>query len=83
MDEISSLPNILGIIGVLIILLAYFFLQIEKWSPKSLPYLVTNLLGALLITFSLLFNWNLPAFIMEVLWALITIVVIIQSLLKK
>lgn len=82
-DEINSLPNIMGIIGVLIILLAYFLLQIEKWLPKSLPYLTTNLIGALLIAFSLLSNWNLPAFVMEVLWALISVVGIAKSLLKK
>lgn len=82
-DEINSWPNILGIIGVLIILLAYFLLQIKKWLAESLLYLSTNLIGSLLIAFSLLSNWNLPAFILELLWALISAIAITKCLLKN
>ncbi len=81
-DEIKSLPNIMGLIGVMIILLAYFLLQIEKWSSSSLPYSIFNFIGALLIACSLFFNWNLPAFVMEVLWALISLGGIVRAWLK-
>jgi len=78
----ENISNVIGIVGVLVILLAYLFLQIEKWHPQSLPYLVTNVIGAGLIVFSLLFDWNLPAFVMEVLWIIISIAGIIRLLSK-
>lgn len=83
MGGMKSLPDILGLFGVLIILLAYFFSQIEKWKSNSLPYLFANLVGSLLIAYSLMFTWNLAAFTMEVLWALISIIGILKNFFRR
>ena len=63
----------IGTSGVLMILLAYFLLQTERIASTALSYSVLNLLGALFITLSLLFDFNLSAFVMEVCWIAISI----------
>jgi hypothetical protein len=65
--------EIVGNIGVLLFLASYFLLQKEKVTHSSLSYLGMNLLGAILLVYSLLFHWNLPAFLLEASWALISI----------
>ena len=63
----------IGTSGVLMILLAYFLLQTERLASAALSYSVLNLLGGLFITVSLLFDFNLSAFVMEVCWVAISI----------
>ncbi len=72
------LADIIGNIGVVCFLLAYFLLQKGKILHTQLSYLLLNLAGALLLIFSLLINWNLSAFLLEVAWALISIYGIIK-----
>ena len=80
---IDTWEDIAGIIGVVIIIASYFLLQIEKVESNSVFYLTANLIGAILIIISLLCNWNLSSFIIEVLWALISIYGLIKNLLNK
>ncbi len=64
--------NIIGIGGMCCFLLAYFFLQKGRMQPQSYDYLFMNLAGAVLIIISLLWDWNLSAFLLEVAWFFIT-----------
>lgn len=57
-----------GIAGVVCILLAYLLLQLGKLQGLDLRYSLLNLAGALLIILSLLFDFNLSAFLMEAAW---------------
>jgi hypothetical protein len=68
-----GLHDFVGNIGVLLVLLAYLLLQVEKLSLNSLMYSLLNLVGSLLIMVSLFFNFNLSSFIIEVAWLLISI----------
>ena len=70
MMEIS---DIIGTIGVICFLAAYFLLQKGMLIHTGVAYLGLNLAGALLVMFSLLVHWNLPAFLLEAAWALISI----------
>jgi len=70
---IAAIYNTTGIIGDILIIGAYFLLQIGKVSAKGLLYLSLNLFGALFVVFSLIFAWNLAAFIVETTWVLISI----------
>lgn len=65
--------DLLGNIGVVLILATYLLLQLEKLSATSLLYSATNGLGALLILVSLIYEFNLSAFIIEAFWLLISI----------
>lgn len=65
--------NTIGLLGTALLLIAYFLLQSGRVQSKALSFSLMNLLGALMILFSLLFSWNLPAAVIEVAWALISL----------
>ncbi len=69
-----SIYDVLGNIGVFLIILTYFLLQIRKLSSESLFYSALNALGASLIIVSLLFDFNLSAFIVESFWVIISLI---------
>jgi hypothetical protein len=77
------IENIVGIIGVFFCLLAYFLLQCGKISADSLRFSVCNLLGAIMILFSLAYDWNWSAALIEAAWALISLFGIVRVLLKR
>jgi hypothetical protein len=68
-----SLPDALGVIGVLLILIAYAGAQLDKLEPRRAPALLMNLVGACLILGSLAFKFNLSAVLMEGAWALVAL----------
>lgn len=75
--------NIVGGMGIVCFLTAYFLLQKGVWLPAGLPYLGTNLAGAVLVMLSLLVDWNLPAFLLEAAWALITLYGMVKYFHKR
>jgi hypothetical protein len=77
-----GLLDFVGNIGVLMLMTAYLLLQLNKLS-NGLVYSVINALGAALIVASLLNNFNLSAFIIEVFWILISFVGIFRHLRSK
>lgn len=69
-----SLLDGLGIVGVLLILIAYAGVQAERLDARGLPALGMNLAGSLLILASLVFGtFNLSAALVEGAWALIAL----------
>ncbi len=75
--------DFIGNIGVFMILLAYFLLQIDKIDNKSIKFSAMNLFGALFICISLYFDFNLSAFIIEFSWLLISFVGIFKTLADR
>jgi hypothetical protein len=69
-----GLLDLVGNIGVVILMITYLMLQLNKLSSDSLAYSVLNAAGASLIVISLLFDFNLSALLMEVFWVLISFV---------
>ena len=65
--------DLAGNIGVLMMVIAYLLLQLEKLSSSAVSYLLLNATGALLVIVSLVFHFNLSAFLMEVFWLLISL----------
>lgn len=68
----SYLHNIAGTIGVIAILYAYYELQLEKLRFDDYVYLLLNAVGSSLIVFSLLVEFNLSAFLMELAWVFVS-----------
>ena len=66
------IPDVLGILGVLIILWYYFLLQLGKCAAHNLGFSVGNFVGAILLLISLWYNWNLASVIIEIAWCLIS-----------
>lgn len=69
----TFLPDIIGIFGVIVIIVAYVLLQLEKIDAKDLLFSLLNTLGAFLIIVSLLYAWNLASFIMESTWMIVSL----------
>lgn len=65
--------NIVGIIGDILLVLAYFLLQSGRLSAKNLSFSMMNFWGAMGILFSLIFSWNLPAAVIEIVWGAISL----------
>ncbi|HEY8561188.1 MAG TPA: hypothetical protein VIL74_12505 [Pyrinomonadaceae bacterium] len=74
--------DIVGSIGVGIVILTYILLQTERVRSESLLYSALNGLGAGLIAFSLLYSFNFSAFVVEVLWVLISLYGVIKYFTK-
>ena len=72
-----------GMLGVVMILVTYSLVQLDRMDIKSVSYSVFNALGACLILVSLLVDFNLSAFIIEICWLLISIFGIYSSIRKK
>ena len=64
----ASFGDIIGILGVLIIVIAYISMQIDRMDPKGFTFSFLNTIGAVLILISLYFDWNLASFVMEAIW---------------
>ncbi|AKQ33599.1 CBU_0592 family membrane protein [Candidatus Coxiella mudrowiae] len=65
--------NIIGISGVLLVLLAYCLLQMNKLNQSSITYSLLNFIGSGFILISLYFSWNLASGIIEIAWLLISL----------
>ena len=71
--------DLLGVIGSLIIIAAYFATQRGWVEASDWRFPLANLIGALLILLSLMVAWNLAAFVMEVFWLAISIYGLVRS----
>lgn len=70
--------DFVGTTGVILILGTYFFLQIGRLQNSSLIFSVNNAIGAALILFSLCFDFNISAFLIEFFWLLISVIGMIR-----
>ena len=71
---IFDLFDFAGFIGVLLIVIAYLLLQLDKLPSSALSFSLLNAVGSLLITLSLIFKFNVSAFLIEVFWFLISLI---------
>lgn len=82
-DLLVKASDPVGIIGVIILLTAYFGLSAGRLKSDSLRYQFLNFTAAWLILFSLLFHWNTPSALIEVAWIIISLVGIYRILSTK
>lgn len=75
--------DLIGSIGVATIIITYILLQAEKLKSESIWYSSLNAAGAGLIVFSLVFDFNFSAFIVELFWVLISLYGVFKSLRSK
>lgn len=65
--------DLIGLTGVAIILATYVLLQLDRVDPARQRYSAANALGAALVLFSLAFDFNLSAAIVEAAWLVISL----------
>ena len=75
--------DMLGTVGVAVIVLTYVLLQIGKLRSDGLLYSALNATGAGLILISLYYAFNFPSFIVEFFWLLISLFGIGKTLLRR
>lgn len=65
--------DLMGNAGVVLMVIGYLLLQAEKIRSSDLSYSLMNGVGALLVLISLVYRFNLSAFLVEAFWLLISI----------
>ncbi len=65
--------DILGTVGVAVIILTYVLLQLERIRSNQLSFSLLNAAGASSVLVSLYFSFNFPAFVVEFFWLLISL----------
>jgi paired small multidrug resistance pump len=75
--------DVVGLLGTLMILAAYFLLQARRLSGNGVAYPVLNLFGAAGVLVSLLGTFNLSVFLLEVAWILVSAYGIWQALRQR
>lgn len=78
-----TLPDVAGVAGVVMILAAYAGATSGKLDPKRAVALTLNLIGAGLILFSLAYDFNLSAVLMESAWAVVALIGLARLALKR
>jgi predicted membrane protein len=74
--------DIIGIIGSILFISAFAYANVAKQLNK-LWFNIANLGGAILLLISLSVHFNLAAFILEVAWAVIAFVGIVNAIRTK
>jgi hypothetical protein len=75
--------DVVGVIGVFMILVAYAAAALGKLDVKGALSLFANFLGASLILLSLSVDFNLSALLMEGSWALVSLAGLIRLLILR
>ncbi|MGH8184764.1 MAG: CBU_0592 family membrane protein [Rhodanobacteraceae bacterium] len=74
MNDVSiNWPTIVGLIGTLLILLAFFLLQTRRLHGNGVVYQLLNAIGAAAIIVSLFYAFNLASMLLEIAWLLISL----------
>ena len=74
--------DVIGAIGVALIVVTYFALQTGRLKT-GLRYSLLNGVGAAMILYSLIFDFNLAAFLVEFFWLAISLYGIYRSMRRK
>jgi hypothetical protein len=75
--------DFIGNLGVVLILGSYLLVQLRRLTATGLANVTANGVGAACVLYSLLFDFNLSAFIIEAAWLLISIVGLIRVLRER
>jgi hypothetical protein len=74
-----DIPTVCGLLGATVFVIAYFA-NLQGWLRSSdWRYPAANMVGALMILISLMWDWNLPSVMIESFWAAISLYGIIRS----
>jgi multisubunit Na+/H+ antiporter MnhB subunit len=72
--------GLIGLTAPVLFLVAYAMISLDRWKAEELRFHLLNFLGALAILISMLEQWNLPVFILEICWGAISVYGIYRSL---
>ena len=64
----TLVTDAIGMTGTLLVVAAYYLMQLEQVQPRGLTYNLMNLIGAILLLISLSYTFNLASFLIEIFW---------------
>lgn len=79
----EALANVVGLAGAGAVLTAYLLLQLGRLGRTDIYFLLLNLFGAAGILYSLAFDFNLSATLIEAVWFAISLYGIIRYVLRR
>lgn len=65
--------DVCGLAGVILVVAAYTLQQMGRLAGDSLSYQWLNAVGAAGVLVSLIYAFNLPAFVMESIWLVVSL----------
>ena len=68
-----SIPDLIGFIGVALLIGTYALLQFDRIDPKGFWYSFNNMMVAILVTVSLIYTPNLASIVIEFFWFIISV----------
>jgi len=74
-----TFPDVIGLIGVALYVGAYASLQLGILGLSDLRYSALNAVGGIAVIYSLIWNFNLAAFVTQVLWLAFTVIGFVRS----
>lgn len=81
--SLNVIYPVLGWVGTLAYLLAYFLLSVNKINARQLIYHALNAVGAIGLTVNALHYADLPNVVVNLVWGLIAIIAFIALSRKK
>lgn len=76
------ISDIVGWIGILLVIAAYFLVSIKKLLPHSSTYQILNLFGAIGIGVNVWIQKAYPSFVLQIVWGAIAIYGLCKSFKK-
>jgi len=68
-----AIPDIIGFVGVALLISTYALLQFERIDPKGFWYSFNNMMVAILVTVSLVYKMNPASMVIEVFWFVLSV----------
>ena len=69
-----TVSDAVGLLGVALYVAAYAGLQLGVFGLSDVRYTLLNLVGGLAVIYSLVWSFNLAAFVTQVLWLVFTVI---------
>lgn len=73
----------IGLLAPPLFLYPYAMVSLGRWSQDSLRFHALNAVGAVAILISLMGEWNLPIFLLELCWGSISLIGVTKVLKKR
>ena len=67
------MSQFIGLLGGVLVLIAFYNVERSRWNADDKILYITNLAGTILLTISLLENFNLGSVVIEIFYAIISI----------
>lgn len=72
-NETFLISDLIGLIGVALLIVTYAMLQLDKIDPKGFWYSWNNFLVAIIVTVSLIVKFNPASMVIEFFWFIISV----------